>query len=218
MNSTDMPDYQQKIENFISSLRDQDLPLGDMIINRQRLLPAYDFYSKKPERQSTTLYIRSFMPKILEFNSKNRQLQALVDDMILKAQEFSWNGNTEKAIITYEALIRDKYPYHKPYNLLINLYQKNKKINNEMQALDRAINFFTKLREDQKEYVLTLANRFNCQQKAQQYIDSRKKIMYYADAFVLYDPAIILDQWKKRLDQINKMIMTGDQQARGLMF
>jgi tetratricopeptide (TPR) repeat protein len=200
-----MPDYQQSIESSINSLRDQDLLLGDLIIKRQRQLPPFDFYSGKPEKQSISHYSKSFMPKIMVFNAKIRPLQTALDDMILKAQELSWNGNTDKAIIIYDAIIKEKYPFYKPYNLLISLYQKNKNLQLEVQAINFAIRFFTSLRDEQKNYVLALATTYKSEQKAWQSILARKKILYYADAFVLYDPAVILDQWQKRLDFINKM-------------
>ena len=202
---TNMPDYKQKVESSIASLREQDLLLGDLIFQRQRQLPPFDFYTGKPERQSTSQYSKLFMPKISLFHSKMRPFQNALDDLILKAQELSWNGSTDKAIIIYETLIKEKYPYYKPYNLLAGIYQKNKNLVLEKQAINQAIQFFTSLREDQKNYVLTLAASYKCESKARQYFDARKKIMYYADAFVLYDPAIILDQWKKRLDFISRI-------------
>jgi tetratricopeptide (TPR) repeat protein len=203
---TNIPDYQQKIESSLASLRDQDMLLGDIILKRQRELPPFDFYTKKPEKQSVSQYSKLFMPKILAYNAKNRPMQSALDDLILKAQELSWNGNTDKAVIIYDAFIKEKYPYYKPYNLLISIYQKNKDLNGELQAVKQAIRFFTDFKEEQKNYVLALAADCKCELKALQSIVTRKKILYYADAFVLYDPALILDQWQKRLEFLTRTL------------
>jgi hypothetical protein len=196
--------YRAAIENLFNDIKRKNKNIGETFHLLQRSLPAFDFYVSKPDTMSRQQYIQPFMSKITAFRQEYNGLIIKCDKLILEAMEASWMGSPEQAMVLYKILIEEKYPFHKPSDMLISLYQKQKDRQNELAELTRAIDFFSDLKAQQREYVLSLAADNNITAKVKGLIDGGQKIMYYADAFTLYDPAPFLDKWKKRLNILNQ--------------
>lgn len=171
----------------------------------QQKLPPFDFFTGMPDGFLKNQYVQVFMQDIHEFYRGYNLLQSVCDHMILKAVEASWHKDTPIAIAIYQSLIDEKYPLPRPYGLLIGIYRKNKDKSSELEYLRASVDFFSRMKNHQKQDVLLLATRYDAAAYAQAMIDSRRRIMYYANAYVLYDPMPFLQEWEKRIDFLQKM-------------
>jgi hypothetical protein len=193
-----------EIENTFNIIRRQNLSIGDTISQMRKKLPPFDFYSGQLSSVTTQRYIRPYMASIIKYHQEVRSIESQCQEMLLKAKEASWHGNTERAIFIYQALIQEKLPSTQAYEQLTSLYRKRKDIESERWELKRAIEHFSRLKGQQIDHVMMLAANYNVTTKVQALINARKKIMYYANAYTLYEPLPVLQEWKKRLTLIEK--------------
>ncbi|WP_159467930.1 hypothetical protein [Dyadobacter sp. 3J3] len=191
-----MQELQLQIIEFIANNTTAGTTLGEKLLEMQRQFPPFNFYYDKPEGMSTNHYLQKFKPVEFRDYFIYGQVKRWFLNLISQAQEFTKKGEAEKAIWIYETLIEHRYPNYKPYDLLIKLYRKQKDPANENRIINISIEFFTALRKNQKEYVLSLAREVGMKEKALEYINAGNKIEYYGGAFVLYDPVKVLEKWK----------------------
>lgn len=194
------------LPDFLTSY-DSKASLGDMLIQLQRQFPPFDFYARKPDDLSTNDYLMSDKPVPFKYYFEYGQVNRWFLAVIRQAQEFNRKGEFDKAIWAYETLLEQRYPNYKPYDLLITIYRKQKDLENEVRVLKHSIEFFTELREKQKQYALDLAYQYGKEDFALEYIREGKKIHYFGGAFVLYDPVKVLVKWEDRLKKIQSLYL-----------
>jgi hypothetical protein len=188
-----------EIQNTFNTIRKQDLSIGATISHMQRELPDFDFYTGKLPSVTARQYIQPFMESIINYQQEVRTILVQCEDMVLKAKEAAWHGNIECAIFIYQALIQEEFPSSRPYDQLIHLFHKRKDTESEHWELKRATEYFSRLQQQQTDQVMLLADRYHVTSKVQDMISARKRILYYADAYILYKPLPILREWQQRL-------------------
>ena len=193
-----MPETNLALPSFIQATKDRK-PLGEVLLDMQKQFPPFNFYHDKPEWQSTNHYLQINKPVPFQLYFEYGQVKRWLLNVISHAQQQVREGNIEEAIHWYQTLIEHRYPNYKPYDLLIGIYRRQKDFEAQKRLLHYSIEFFTELRHQQKEYVLSLASEYNSHNKALEYINRGAKIHYYGGAFVLYDPVKVLEKWKKNL-------------------
>jgi len=171
--------------------------LGKRLDEFKKSMPEFNFYFDLPTGQDTITYNYN-VP--FEYFSKLRELRDAFDTIKSLAKIAENEGDYTKAIKAYEKLIIEEYEGPEPYERLIIIYSKLKMKEKEKEAIERAITFFTELKEKQKNYVLNLAEKYKMTDKALEYINGDKKIFYYGGAFELYNPqSSRLKKWNDRL-------------------
>lgn len=176
------------------------LTLGQKLDDFKKSMPEFNFYFDLPAGQDTMTYNHK-VP--FEFFSKLRKLKDAFDTNKSLAKIAENEGDYTKAIEAYEKLIIEEYESPDAYERLIIIYSKLKLKDKEEETLRRAIAFFTKLKETQKNYVLKLAEKYKMTDKALEYLNEDKKIYYYGGAFELYNPQTSrLKKWNDRLLKI----------------
>lgn len=167
-----------------------------------RTFPKFNFYYDLPEGMTTMQYL--FVRKPLPID-KIRELGELkeVFQEILNRAKIAENGNNLKvAIEAYEKLVVEEYGDNEPYDRLMIIYRNLGWTDEEKRIIKLSIEFFSNLKDEQKENTLSSARDYNMENKALEYINNRKKIFYYGGAFELYNPFPIIDRWKKRLSKM----------------
>jgi hypothetical protein len=172
-------------------------PLGDVLLDMQRAFPEFNFYHDKPDNMSTNHYLLERNPVPFQLYFEYGQVKRWFLNVINYAQQKAREGEVDEAIHWYQTLIDHQYPNYKPYDLLNGIYRKQKAFEAQKRHLSYSIGFLTDLREQQRDYVLSLACKYNCEYKALEYINRGDKIHYYGGAFVLYDPVKVLEKWVK---------------------
>jgi hypothetical protein len=191
-----IPDKQIEIKPKKSG----ELTLGQKLDDFKKNMPEFNFYYDLPTGQDTMTYNHK-VP--FEFFSKLRELKDAFETIKSLAKIAENEGDYSKAIEAYERLIIEEYENSEPYERLIVIYSKLKLKDKEKETLNRAIAFFTELKEKQKDYVLKLAEKYKMRDKALEYINDDKKIYYYGGAFELYNPQTSrLKKWNDRLQKI----------------
>jgi hypothetical protein len=87
-----------EIQNTFSTLRKQNLTIGDTISQMQTELPPFDFYTGKVASVTALQYIQPFKESIINYQHEVRTILVQCEDMLLKAKEAAWHGHTERAI------------------------------------------------------------------------------------------------------------------------
>lgn len=197
-------------DNTIKSKPDNNLnikpqKIGETTIGKRldefkKSMPEFNFYFDLPVGQD----ILSYNHKVpFEYFSKLRELRDAFNTIKSRAKIAENEGDYTKAIEAYEKLIIEEYDEPEPYERLIIIYSKLKMRDKEKESIERAIAFFTRLKEKQKMYVLNLADKYGMTDKAFEYINGDKKIFYYGGAFELYNPQTNrLKKWNDRLLKI----------------
>lgn len=171
--------------------------LGKQIDDFKKKMPEFNFYFDMPEGSDTLGYPNKVPFELFKKLDEFRQVFEVIKS---KAKIAENEGDYKTAIEAYEKMIVEECEDVEPYERLIIIYSKFKWKQEEINVLERAILFFTKLRERQLEYVNYLAQKYGMVDKAQEYILQDKKIFYYLGAFELYNPQLKrLNKWKERL-------------------
>lgn len=174
--------------------------IGKQLQQYKLNLPEFNFYYDLPEGLPTTRYQN--LPNMYEIGVTLRKyreaFQIIKNEAMIAEQE----GDYKTAIKAYEKMIKEEYENTLPYERLMILYKKIGWKDYEKSVIKRGIIFFSNLRDSQKNYVMTLARKYNMEYKAIEYINSNKKIFYYMGAFELYNPYPIIKKWEIRLDKL----------------
>ena len=176
--------------------------LGKKLNDFKASLPEFNFYYDMPEGMQTFEYINIKHPLPFE---KSKQLREYKDafNIILSKAKIAENENDLKtAIEVYENLVVEEYEVKEPYERLMILYKKLKWKDDESRIIKHSISFFSKLKEKQRENILSIAKKYGMEEKALEYINADKKIFHYGGAFELYNPFPVIKKWEKRLKKI----------------
>jgi tetratricopeptide (TPR) repeat protein len=175
--------------------------IGKKISDFKRSMPEFNFYFDMAEGSDTMAYNHNVSLGI--FN-KLRQYREAFETIKSLAKIAENQGDYKKAIEAYEKLIIEECEDAEPYERLIIIYSKLKWKAEEKRTIERAISFFTKLKETQLDYTLHLAQKYGMKAKALEYINEGKKIFYYGGAFELYNPQTSrLKKWAERANKFN---------------
>lgn len=166
-------------------------------------LREFDFYFEKPDDIDTLTYLN--MHRDIASNDELSTLNAIraqFRDMLEEAASFENEGRLDLASDVYEKMIANECYQTKPYERLIIIYHKAKLYDDEKRILERGIDFFTKLEERQRNYVLDIAPKYGKLEFVNSCIESGKRIQYYYGVFDLYNPYGITEKWKARLSKM----------------
>ena len=98
------------------------------------------FFSKKTSdkniNESTTIFKSHLSSDSFFSNQVDRNL---------KGKEYEQKGETELAILEYEANLKEGFEGSHPYNRLAIIYRKNKDYDNEIRVLNRSIDIYKEL-------------------------------------------------------------------------
>jgi tetratricopeptide (TPR) repeat protein len=174
--------------------------LGKKISDFKKSMPEFNFYFDMAEGADTFTYNHN-VP--LGLFNKLRQYREAFETIKSLAKIAENEGDYKKAIEAYEKLIIEECEDPEPYERLIIIYSKLKWKVEEKRTIERAISFFTTLKEIQLDSTLNLAKKYGMETKALEYINQDKKIFYYGGAFELYNPQTNrLSKWNERLKKL----------------
>lgn len=188
-------------------LKPSDPTLGSQMLSFQLQLPEFEFYEQYNGNEQAFLsnnfnrILKESDNKILK---KYHEIRFKLKDIIKLGEKAESKQNYLEAIKYYELAVSEQTTHTKPYERLMILYRKLKWKDKEIDLIKRAILFFTKLRESQKNYMYEIARTSYRKAKTDEYINNYKKIFYYGGAFELYNPYPIIEKWEKRLKQLLK--------------
>jgi tetratricopeptide (TPR) repeat protein len=175
--------------------------IGKTLNGFKKSMPEFNFYYDLPEGADTMTYDNK-VP--FEYNVKLREFRDTYDTIMSVAKIAENEGDYKKAIEAYEKLVVEEFEYPEPYERLMVIYSKLKWRNQEIEIINKAIEFFTYVRYKQKVHVLQLAEKYGMKEKASEYIDNDRKIFYYNGAYELYNPQVTrLNKWKERLEKFS---------------
>lgn len=175
--------------------------LGKKISEFKESMPEFNFYYDMAEGSDTLAYNHNV--SIGLFNKLRQYREAFVTIKSL-AKIAENEGDYKKAIEAYEKMIIEECEDVEPYERLIVIYSKLKWKEEEKMTLERAVSFFSQLKEKQLNYVVDLAQKYGMNVKAMEYINQDKKIFYYGGAYELYNPQTSrLKKWNERLQKLN---------------
>jgi tetratricopeptide (TPR) repeat protein len=175
--------------------------IGKKISDFKKSMPEFNFYFDMKEGSDTFAYNHNVS---LGLFNQLRQYREAFETIKSLAKIAENEGDYKKAIEAYEKLIIEECEDAEPYERLIIIYSKLNWKAEEKRTLDRAISFFTKLKETQLDYTLNLAQKYGMKAKALEYINQDKKIFYYGGAYELYNPQTSrLKKWNERAKKID---------------
>lgn len=176
--------------------------IGKKISDFKKSMPEFNFYFDLAEGSDTFTYNHN-VP--LGLFNKLRQYREAFETIKSLAKIAENEGDYKKAIEAYEKLIIEECEDAEPYERLIVIYSKLKWKVEEKRTIERAISFFTELKEKQLDYTLKLAQKYEMKTKALDYINHNKKIFYYGGAYELYNPQTNrLKKWDERLKNLSQ--------------
>jgi tetratricopeptide (TPR) repeat protein len=175
--------------------------IGKKISDFKKSMPEFNFYFDMKEGSDTFAYNHNVS---LGLFNQLRQYREAFETIKSLAKIAENEGDYKKAIEAYEKLILEECEDTEPYERLTIIYSKLKWKAEEKRTLERAISFFTKLKEAQLDYTLSLAQKYGMKAKALEYINQDKKIFYYGGAYELYNPQTSrLKKWNERANKMN---------------
>ena len=178
--------------------------IGYKIDDFKNKMPEFNFYYNMPIGTDTLSYNHNVS---FEYFNKLREYREAFETIKSLAKISENEGDFKKAIEAYEKMIIEEYEGPEPYERLMIIYSKLKWIKEEKRIIEKAISFFTNLKNKQLKYVLLLAEKYDMKDKAMEYINTNKKIFYYGGAFELYNPQKRrFEKWKKRLEKTNQKL------------
>ena len=177
--------------------------LGAKIQAFKKALPEFNFYYNMPEGMHTGTYLAEENPVPFDRMSELRELRQAFKAVIEKANVAEKRNDVKGAIEAYEKMLVEEYEGREPYERLMILYRKLKWKDEEIRVIQYAIFFFENLREEQLNYVRTLAEKYGKKEFANDYIARGMRIQYYGGAFDLYNPFPVIAKWKTRLEKLN---------------
>ncbi len=152
-----------------------------------------------PDEMNTFEYLSIRKPVPFEKSVNLRQFKDAFETILNRARIAENENNLKEAIEAYEKLVTEEYEDTEPYERLMIIYKKLRWGDHEKKIIKLAIEFFSNLKETQKNKALILADEFNMTAKALEYINNNKKIFYYGGAFELYNPFPVIKKWHQRL-------------------
>ena len=176
--------------------------LGKKLDDFRKEMPEFNFYYNLPEGTETLQYQNN-----VNFNlfKEHRELKDPFLSLNENGKLYEKKNELKKAIEIYEKIIAEEFIMPDPHERLIIIYSKLKWKEKEILAIKRAISTFENLKDTQKKYVLSLADKYGMTEKALEYINSDKKIFYYGGAFELYNPQKArIEKWNKRLKKLEQ--------------
>ncbi len=178
--------------------------IGKRLDDFKNTLPEFNFYHDMQEGMQTLEYLN--INGIFPANKAkdHRSFKDSFELSLSKAKIAESQKDFKKAIEAYEKLILEEYEYRQPYERLIIIYRKLKWEEEEIDILNRAIFFFEALKEKQKIYILTLAEKYGMESKALEYLNGDKRIQYFGGLFDLYNPNPTIEKWKLQLEKCIK--------------
>lgn len=177
--------------------------IGRKISDFKKSMPEFNFYFDMAEGSDTFTYNHNVSLGLFNLLRQYREAFETIKSLAKIAEN---EGDYKKAIEAYEKLIIEECEDTEPYERLIIIYSKLKWKEEEKSTVERAISFFTKLKEKQLDYTLNLAQKYGMKTKAVEYINQDKKIYYYGGAFELYNPQTNrLIKWNERLKKLSQL-------------
>ncbi len=173
-------------------------PLGDEYQQIKKQFDEFEFYTTG--RVSQMSMHTPFMDSPLR--EEIWRIQKTFAAMIAEAKDMEDDGDFIGAAVKYEGIVAEHYYLPTPYDRLIIIYSKAKLKKEEKRVLQFAIDFFTALRDKQREYITALAEKYGKTDFVRERIEQGKKITYYGGAFELYNPYPIIEKWKQRLNKL----------------
>ena len=141
-----------KYEKSIHSMIDLQLKERSIMLKRIRC-----FFKKNKAPEAVTCENHSIEP-ISESNSSPRishkqkvleeygfELPSDNTEKLKVGRQFEKAGDVEKAIVCYEACIKNRFDGNSPYDRLVKIYKKNGDRKNQERVLKKAISIFTKV-------------------------------------------------------------------------
>lgn len=181
-----------------------NLTIGERIRQYKYNVYEFNFYYDMPAGMDTSEYLWTHKDKCIPANKAELSKYKKMFDKLQEKGKIAENeGDYKKAIEVYEKMIVEECEDEYPFERLMIIYKKLKWKDQEFEILTRSIQYFSDLRNNQKEYVLNLARKYNMERKALDYINANKKIFYFGGAFTLYNPYLKIEKWKERLDKLN---------------
>lgn len=171
--------------------------LGERYENVKLKFVEFDFYNSGEDRSNSFISDIKNKSEILKIQNEFKKL-------ISDAERFEEDYDYNSASAIYEQIVSENYYLTTPYDRLIKIYSNAKLKNDELRVLELSIEFFSNLRNNQQDYVLTIAKKYGKLDFAEDYIKNEKKITYYGGAFELYNPYPIIEKWKTRLSTKTK--------------
>lgn len=176
--------------------------IGAKIREYKNNVREFNFYYDMPIGMETSEYLwihkNEYIPSNKsEFAKHKKSFERLQEKGKISENESDY----KKAIETYEKMIVEECEDELPFERLMLIYKKLKWKEQEIEIMTKAIQYFSDLKNSQKDYVLGLARKYNMERKALEYINADKKIFYYGGAFVLYNPYSKIDKWIERLEK-----------------
>jgi tetratricopeptide (TPR) repeat protein len=175
--------------------------IGEQFENFKNTLPEFNFYHDLPAGMQTFEYLR--LNKTIPTNKAKdlRNFRESFKIILSKAKIAENQKDYKTAIEAYEKLIVEEYEGKEPYERLMVIFRKLKWLEKEEDILKRAISFFEKLKEKQKNNVLSLAKKYRMESKALEYLNADKEIQYFGGVFDLYNPNPTIEKWKLQLEK-----------------
>lgn len=187
------------VSNDIQKQFQSNPSLGERFKKFIGTFPKFNFYYDLPEGMTTMQYLFVRNPVPIEKTRELGELKNAFQKILNKAKIAENENNIKVAIEAYEKLVSEEYGDNEPYDRLMIIYRNLGWTNEEKRIIKLSIEFFTNLKEKQKDNVLSTAREYNMESKALEYINNGKKIFYYGGAFELYNPFPIIKKWEKRL-------------------
>ena len=176
--------------------------IGTRIRQYKCNIREFNFYYDMPIGMDTSEYIWIHKDECIPANKAElSKLKKMFEKLEEKGKVAENEGNYKKAIEVYEKMIAEECEDEFPFERLMLIYKKLKWKEQEIDILTRAVQYFSDLKSNQKEYVLNLARKYNMERKALEYISADKKIYYFGGAFTLYNPYLKIEKWKERLEK-----------------
>lgn len=177
--------------------------IGNKIRAYKKGVKEFNFYYDMQDGFDSAFYINENRDQCLPSNrdiyfSLKKEFETIRDNA-----EIAENRQDFKAAIElYEKMIAEETEDEYPFERLMVIYRRLKWKEQEKEIIRKAIMYFTELRDEQRIYVMSLAEKYGMQKKAMEYIGQDKKIFYYGGAFVLFNPYSRISKWKERLEKI----------------
>jgi len=179
-----------------------DPTLGEKYQKFKDSLPEFNFYYDMPNGMETFEYLSIYKPVPFEKSKKLREFRETFKSILNEALIVENQNNYKNAIEIYLKLIAEDYDGREPFERLIIIYNKLKWKEQVIEIIEKAIEHFEKLKENQKNKIISVAKKYGMENKAMEYINANKKIQYYGGVFDLYNPYPIIDNWKQKLAKI----------------
>lgn len=175
--------------------------LGKKLDEIKKNMPEFNFYFDLPEGFDTLSYNHKVPFELFKKLGEYRETFERIKSLAKIAEN---EGQYKKAIEAYEKLIIEEYEGAEPFERLIVIYSKLKWKEKEKYTIERAISFYTQLKDKQIKYITSLAQKYGMEEKAMEYIKQDKKIFYYSGAYELYNPQVNrLKTWGERLKKLS---------------